>query len=470
MQHDKTNLWLREAGRRKRTPESRAYRRDQRAQTKHVKQGIRELRKVLKRLEKAYEKIKAKHKGRARKKIRKREREALYLVCEDKQFQKILDEYLGTSPEVENMRGYAESHFRYMLTGRDTRRSHWKALKRYFAKGFEIREMEESQTPVREAIPEPLRKFLPANIVVKVDDDGTIQEVTERFANEFDTLKVKRRRQRQLVSRYNKIVKMVKKDMRSRDALRRIQATVTAIIMETGIRPGRAGNSATIEVDGKRTKVETFGAITLRSDHVQMVEDNFAHLEFTGKAGTTNRARLTDKRVIKVLKSYIKRAQKEFGKKKGSEQSAALFVTPEGEPFGYTQLKDYFDERAALSGLYITDFRKLRSTEAVLSNLQDRYEALLERIKGFVDDEVGDLKGKVVEAIQGTVEEAYERSRQALSHEDMTTTVENYVNPEVLLRFLSTGEVEDKLEDIILNGETALSFSVETFIEQAKGA
>ena len=327
------------------------------------------------------------------------------------------------------------------------------------AKSYVAMEMHKAQKPVRKAIPDELMAFLPKNIVVEVDREGFIRKVTDRFENERLTLAVKIERQKQIVREYNEIVKRVRKDMKSRDEIIRLSALVTAIVMETGIRPGKYGNAAIKKVNGEKIKVETFGAITLTSDHVRFVRNEFVELEFVGKKGGVNLARISDKMILSALQDYVDRAM--------TKGSKFVFVTEEGTRFTYTDLQRYFRDR--FSGIAPTDFRKLRATQTVLESLNEDQKDLYDRIRRLVDEETDHLKQKVVEEIVATVGAAYERARAALSHDSMTTTVQAYINPEVVLRFLSEGRTEMTMQSAILDGKPALSFNEQTFINRALG-
>lgn len=461
-----------EAAARRPTPESRLWKRDERARKKHAKEGTRALRNLIRGdLAASFEKIKAKFSKRSQAHIRKRNLLTLRAVAAHPQIPTLLDQYVGADPEdtkVESRKKTVVSTLRYILTRKITARDGWAKIEKILAQGYETTTLEREQAPLKEALPEDILRFLPKKLTVAVDDDGNVKEMTDRFVNQFETLKVKRRRQKKLLKNYGRIVKTVQKDLRSRDPITKMSAVVTAIVMETGIRPGQRGNGITLEMEGEEIDVDTFGAVTLQMSHVQVIRDNFVEIEFPGKMGTTNRASLTDERVIKVLKSYVKRAKKEFGKAGAAgEVLAPLFVAADGTEFGYTDLTNYFNNRAALSGLNPTDFRKLRSTQVLLQELKAQQEDLHARIREFVANEVSDLQGRIVEAITEAVEAAYLQAQTALSHEDVTTTVEKYINPEVLLRFLSTGAVEDKLENVILQGKTRLSLDVAKFVEKA---
>jgi hypothetical protein len=57
-----------------------------------------------------------------------------------------------------------------------------------------------------------------------------------------------------------------------------------------------------------------------------------------------------------------------------------------------------------------------------------------------------------------------------LSHDKATTTKKQYINPEVLLRFLSTGRTEKTFRDAILGGKPTLAFDPQKFVEVASAA
>jgi len=318
--------------------------------------------------------------------------------------------------------------------------------------------MAEAQGPLRETLPEQLRAFLPPNIIVDVDDEGYIERITDRFEREHKTMGEKIRRMKLIVRKYNSIVKQVKKDLKSSDEITQMAALITAILMETGIRPGRAGNRIVKTVDGEEVEIETFGAITLGPAHVKFVRKSFAELDFLGKAGTTNTASLSDRQIIGVLQDYVNKAQTS-----GSEY---IFVTSDGRRFTKSNLDGYFTKN--FKGVSPTDFRKLRATDAVLQALRDRQEGLYEEIRGFVAEESENLKERVVESLVATVNAAVTEAAKALSHDSgPSVTQTSYINPDILLRFLSTGRAAENLKSAILDGRTQLAFDPMTFVEMA---
>jgi len=180
---------------------------------------------------------------------------------------------------------------------------------------------------------------------------------------------------------------------------------ITSILMETGIRPGKAGNSAVVIQGDQKVSVETFGAVTLGPGHIRFLRDGFAELEFVGKKGAVNMATLSDPALIKMLHSYVEQARK--------GGSSTIFVTAEGERFPYSSLDSYM--RSRLKFLRTTDFRKLRSTEVVLESLYDGQQDLYRQIQSFVSSETDDLHGRIIEAINATISSAVGAAQKALS-------------------------------------------------------
>lgn len=333
------------------------------------------------------------------------------------------------------------------------------AINAIAALSFQQVKLAESQVPLM-VIPPEIRRFLPRNIAVEVDPNGILQRVTERFGNEKRTLEVKINRMKEIIRRYNEIVNQVKTDLLSENEIVRMAAIVTAIIMETGIRPGDIGNKAHIFVNGQKVLVDTFGATTLGPGHVYFIRDNFAELKFIGKKGTQNVAELTDEEVIRALQEYVNRAL-EGG-------SSYIFVTKDGDQFTYDMLLGYFNDKFA--GIDPTDFRKLRAAETIFRKYKESQSDLYAKIRTFVDLEEVELRERVTEAIRDTIALAIENSRKALSHKSETETIESYLDPRITLQFLSQGQVAETLRDAILENSTVIQFDPLRFVEVARAA
>jgi len=447
---------------RRETNESVRYRTDEVDRAKHIKGAQREFKSLLTQLQPLADQVKAEIPDKDKLSLQRRGRLFNKLVKTAPTMVSYLDTWIGTEaqhPQAYSWRGAIIYQARDVLVYGKLMRDALAEVEKETFKGFEAITMAQAQAPIRNVVPPALREFLPANIVVEVDAGGTIAHITDRFENEHLTLGKKIEKMRRLVLSYNAIAKRVKRDFKSSNEVTKMAALITAIIMETGIRPGKAGNGVIKTVAGEQIEIETFGAITLGPKHVKFVRDNFASLEFIGKKGSKNTAEIADGAIIKVLQDYVNQALK-----KGSPY---VFVTGKGVAFTYTDLQRYFRENFV--DLAPTDFRKLRATEAVQAALRNEQAALYDKIKTFAKGAKGDLKERIVQAIVDTFEAAIAKSQQALSHDSAKTTVKAYINPEIILRFLSTGRVDDNLGAAILGGDTKLSFDPKVFLDLAKG-
>lgn len=323
-------------------------------------------------------------------------------------------------------------------------------------KGFQAIRMAQLQDPYRKVIPPEIRNFLPKNIVVEVDQSGLIQNITDRFKNENITLGVKIDKMRDLVKRYNAIARSVKRDLKSPDERLRLAALITSIIMETGIRPGKVGRRVFVVKDGEKIEVETFGAVTLGPSHINFVKKNFAQLEFVGKMGSLNVASISDRNIIKVLKGYVERAS--------SKKTKYIFVDGKGRRFTYSTLQKYFKAKFKAT---LTDFRKLKATETLLNALKEEQADLYKRIKSFRVKKKEELKKKIIEEIVVTFNKAIKKSQMALSHDNSVTTIEDYLNPKVILKFLSTGRIDSTLKEVVLRGDNYLKFDPLVFLDKS---
>jgi len=455
-----TERYTREVLARKPTPESRQFQRDERNRKKHISGAKRAFRALLPLLQPLAEAAVTKFPGKDKLSMQRRGRLFNKGAKTSPEMLAYLDEWIGTEaqhPKAYSWRGAVIYQARDVLLYSKTQRDALAEVEKQAFKGFEAITMAEAQAPLREHVPTELREYLPKNIVVEVDDKGVIKKVTDRFENEHVTLGVKIAKMKKLVRGYNKIARQVKKDFKHADEVVKMSAVITAIIMETGIRPGKAGNGKVVTTGGEELFVETFGAITLGPAHVRFVRANFAELEFVGKMTSVNTAEIGDRAIIKVLKEYVDKALT-----KGSKY---VFVTEKGVRFSYSDLQRYF--RTNFGELTPSDFRKLKATETVMAALRSEQAALYDRIKGFAATAGDDLKDRIVEAIVDAFEAAIARSQSALSHDSASTTVKSYINPQVILRFLSTGRVEDNLRSAILGGSPTLRFDPQVFLDAA---
>ena len=201
--------------------------------------------------------------------------------------------------------------------------------------------------------------------------------------------------------------------------------------------------------------------MTLGPGHVNFVRDNFVELSFLGKMSGQNTATLSDRVIIKALQDYVNNALKSGSK--------YVFVTDDGYEYTYNDLYKYFQKH--FKGIDPTDWRKLKASETVFDAIQEEQEALYSKILAFADSEGDDLMDRVTEEIAATLDRAIAKAQAALSHDKATTTKKQYINPEVLLRFLSTATMGGAtFRDAILAGKPTLAFDPQRFIEVASAA
>ena len=339
---------------------------------------------------------------------------------------------------------------------------------------FDSEMIEVSQEHMSEAISQEMMKHLPQRLIVEVDPDGEISDVSDLFDNLHKDVKAKMRAMNILIDKYNSIVKAVKTDLKSKDVNKRMKAVILSIVLETGVRPGGVGTSKLKDKDGKtiydeRTEepieIDTFGASALSIDSISRVLKNAVEFEFLGKSSTRNFIRVTQPDVVKIIKELsedtkVGRADLLFGQ-------TFLFKNKNGNIVSNSSMNNYFKNLVGGEGLVLTDFRKLKATQSVFDHLKAKQERLLERIKSFVVDEVEDLRERVAEEVSQTIGEAIESAKIALSHSDTTVTIDKYINPLVIMRFLSEGSFKTDLRQAVLTNPTHLKFDPQTFINQA---
>lgn len=424
------------------------------------RKALTAFRSLLKDLKSYGDQAKSEHKGRGQAVINKRKRHIVKSIKTLPQVLTFMEKFVGSdevSDKAYSWRNTTLYLIRDHLAGQKTLKEVSETFKKNSVRSFKALEIHKRQAPLKSIIPVELRAYLPDTITIDVDDEGYIKKINDMFGNKTYTLAEKIKSQKKLIKKYNTIVKLIKRDLKSRDEMTKLSAIITSIIMETGIRPGQIGNGIVETVDDQEVQVETFGAITLNTSHVSFVRDNFAELSFRGKMGTVNTASISNSAIVKVLKDYVDNAL--------SSGSDYIFITSEGSQFTYQDLIKYF--RTNFKGFKITDFRKLRATQEVFDGLQEERDSMLQRIKEVAEMETEDLTQRVVEIVAETINKAHERAQVALSHDSGTTTKKSYINPEVLLRFLSTASMQSTLKESITTGKTKLHFDPMMFVREA---
>lgn len=321
-------------------------------------------------------------------------------------------------------------------------------------------------------LPQKIRRLLPRRITIETDPTGKITKMSNQFMAINETLEKKSLTMVALVQAYNRVVAQVKADLTSSKTLVKMSAIITAILMETGIRPGRPGERSRMraptggflkDAEGEDLYVDTFGATTLNRGHIKFVRENFVELDFLGKDAVRNVATLTNTEVITALQSIMSSPIT-----RAPGEPDYVFRDFHGRVFSHLTLSSYFKQNFA--GFSPSDFRDLKATEEHLNELRTQQAALLARIKVHIDAQVADLKERVIDEIALAIEESLKKAQVALNHENLENTINYYVNPVVTLSFLSTAEVQSTLELAVAGDLPALSFDVDKFIEKASGA
>jgi len=344
------------------------------------------------------------------------------------------------------------------------------AVAEYLAKqipGWAKQQMlDEARRPLRESIPGFLQ-FLSDTLYVDVDAQWNVRRIAEKFGNDEETFEKKILRQHNLLYRYPKIMQQLWEDAEGRDDNYAIPATILLLIERTGIRPGSAGAGIKIfakDEAGKRVRDDagafvedgieaTYGAITLLSSDV-LFEGNTTKLDFRGKAGTQNMAVVDDARLTKLLRKF-----KERGKERLFTYTDGSAATVGAVKWYCTQANPVFD------GVNITDFRKLHAAREFHADLLDLLPGLYAELRAMRSSRPADVERVVVIALT----RAIQRAQKALNHKNMAVTIEAYINPEILIHFLSRGTVDETLETTILGKTPLLEFDAAAFLQEAKG-
>jgi hypothetical protein len=326
-------------------------------------------------------------------------------------------------------------------------------LERRVKNDYIVRSLAKLRVP---EIPEQLYKFLPSTATFRVDAKGATR-IIERFGNKYKTVETKVKTQNLLLRVKGKIGEQVKKDLKGKDERKRLTALVVGIGMETGIRPSseETGITVTDKDTGLKTFVPTYGASTIRKEHVTILRSNLARLEFPGKKGTINVAEINDQELVEAIKKLVDEPPSD----------GPLIATHDGVPIGDSELNSYLEPY----GVTFTDFRKYRGTAEVYESLRDNLQEIYEGLVRAAEENREKAEEKAVEVLMQTLEKVYESARAKLSHKDVAETIDSYVNPMVILNFLRTGVIADEFEDAIEYGG-AVGMNFAAMLEQARRA
>ena len=331
---------------------------------------------------------------------------------------------------------------------------------------FKDAELYRHREVLRTKIPEFL-DFLPSNMVVDLDPDGKIAALTERFANVGETIDVKHQRIVDLLGGMNTLRKKIRSSLSgSFGSSDQLCAIAVSIMLETGIRPSNEVNGvfwdpvnnvplrSKAQQDASPDKIwlKTHGATDIEVEHVKFSGSSI-NLEFHGKMGGINKARLSDPALIKVFKKYHDKAV--------TDGASRILRTARGEPLQVDQVRAY----CAQFGFTPRTLRRLKATEEFYTNLLIEQEVLYAEIRKLAKGKR--VRETIAAAVYRTAERAVAKSQEALSHEESGVTVDNYMLPIVLLKFLSQGRLDDSITNTIMKGDMILDFVPANFVREA---
>jgi len=340
------------------------------------------------------------------------------------------------------------------------------AVRKMAEKRYEemVREIEFEEPMLDVGFTPDLMEFLPNNIVIKVNGSGELQEFADNFGRMRETHMKKARIMIHILKNYNAMIKEIKADLRSGDPSKQLLALMAGISMETGARPGKPGTQV-MKRDpetGEKIPIETFGLTTLQPKHVQFIRDKVAKIKFPGKKGTTNIFEIKDSELLKYFKQLVDKVDASK-----MPPPKFLFLMDNGQRLSDDDLRDYFKSKWKF--VRPTDFRKLRSTQALFDALKSNTKKMMSEIRKMVDSEAANLEEEVTQKIVDVLKKSFEKSQAALSHENVKTTIESYINPKVVLAFLANAGLEGSLKKLLLSDDKALvvKFNVKDFIDKA---
>ena len=342
-------------------------------------------------------------------------------------------------------------------------------------------DLSEMRTPLSTVIPKKILDFLPKKMVVDLDPEGQIIDIYSRYSNKDKNLGVKIQKQKDFIKVKDKFEQLLDKGILSKDNKTKMMSLIIAVMYDTGIRPGDEESSlsyTSVETEGPETEdkkkpkptrelVDTFGSISLEPQHF-VVLNGITNLAFYGKSGVFNKAQISNSLLNRVIKEVIIRF--------ASEGSETPLFSIDGVPYTAKQLQAFYVSLLKASGMKdvtghsMTDLRKLKAStvlyDYLISNKKELESKLLE-IENIFSKKAYKM---ITDIIVNHINEAVSKSELALNHTSMNMTINSYINPQVILSFLSnSGEIENSFKDLLLDG-AKLIFDVKQFVINASAS
>jgi hypothetical protein len=340
------------------------------------------------------------------------------------------------------------------------------------------KELSSYRSNLTSVLPKKVLDYLPKKMVIDLDPDGQIVDIYSRYANKDKNLGVKIYKQREFMKVKDNFEQLLNKGMLSRDNSIKMMSLIIAVMYDTGIRPGddEPGLSyANIETEGPETQdkkkpkpirelVDTFGSISLEPQHFRVL-DGITNLGFYGKSGVFNKAQISNQLLNRVIKEVIIRFALEG-------QEKPLFSV-DGVGYNAKQLQTFYVGLLRASGMQditghsMTDLRKLKSSTVLHEYLVSNKKELEDKILAIENVFSKKAYKQITDVIVSHIDSAVKKSEVALNHTSMNMTINSYINPQVILNFLSTsGEIENSFGDLLVSGGK-ITFDVQGFVIKA---
>jgi len=325
---------------------------------------------------------------------------------------------------------------------------------------------------------DPLFKFLPAGLQVEVDAGKVLSKWWRRLNEESKDLRksvmTKAAQISDAVENWNQIVRDVYADIENGNETTKLCATIAAITIETGLRPGRKENKINIKKqDGEVEQVRTFGTSTMLLRQLDLhVRKGFATIEFMGKKGGINVAKIESAKLTKVLWHMVQEMSKHSDIITVPDVDKAdrpIFVKKNGKPVSYHTIQRYFEKR--FGKIDPTTFRELKATNAVYRGLKQAQKRLLKKILKLKDLAEEEFKKELLNELVAELERVFEKAQEKLSHKSVDTTIGAYIDPRIVMQFLSGRGLGRTLKDVVgRNGKVVVDFDVKDFAERIWGS
>ena len=310
---------------------------------------------------------------------------------------------------------------------------------------------------------EELLALLPPKVYFELGPNRELIAIKENFGREQKNWGIMSQKIAYIAKHFNDMAKDIKNDLISADETTRLLALMMAITIETGLRPGAVGNTANV-IDpntGEKIPIDTFGVTTLQSQHVNIVRNDFAELQFTGKKGALQIASLSDNNIISALQEVLSTMSLQGN-------TSMIFVTKSGQHIDDSQMRSYVQSK--WRDISPTDFRKYVATRSFYDFVKRSTDDFRMRLLDEIAEGKEVLESTIVNGVIETLNGAIEGTKEVLSHKEGHDAWKTYVSPKVIMAYLTNGGLDDTLEDILIdNKNVRFSFNFQDFLKFADG-